>query len=125
MAINLKMLYPRQEPLPLADKERTYIFMTDAKKLKITLTKAWRERDAWKNKYQVINNEDEEVQRKLKMKNEEEIFNKKRKVQDDLFSSSVQSDTPWKLIVDKLVLEKAEMEEQIKTLNLRLLGESP
>ena len=45
------------------------------------------------------------------MKNEEELSNKKRKVQEDLFSFSVQSDTPWKLIVDKLVLEKAEMEE--------------
>ncbi|XP_050909512.1 uncharacterized protein LOC127123325 [Lathyrus oleraceus] len=39
-AISLKMPYPRQEPLPLADEEPTYIFMTDAKKLKIALTKA-------------------------------------------------------------------------------------
>lgn len=59
------------------------------------------------------------------MKNEEELSNKKRKVQEDLFSYGVQSNTPWKLIMDKLVLEKAEMEEQIKKLNLRLLGESP
>ncbi|XP_050916117.1 uncharacterized protein LOC127131229 [Lathyrus oleraceus] len=49
-AINLKMPYPRQEPLLLADKEPTYIFMTDAEKLNISLTKAQRERDAWKNK---------------------------------------------------------------------------
>lgn len=79
--------------------------MTDAEKLKIAFTKARREREAWKNKYQIIN--------------------KKRKVQEDLFSYGVQSDTPWKLIVDKLVLEKVEMEEQIKKLNLRLLGEYP
>ncbi|XP_050914929.1 uncharacterized protein LOC127129857 [Lathyrus oleraceus] len=49
-AINLKIPYPRQEPFPLADKEPTYIFMTDAEKLKIALTKAQRERDTWKNK---------------------------------------------------------------------------
>ncbi|XP_050897268.1 uncharacterized protein LOC127104098 [Lathyrus oleraceus] len=58
-AISLKIPYPRQEPLPLADKEPTYIFMTDAEKLKIALTKVQRERDALKDKYQIINNEDE------------------------------------------------------------------
>ncbi|XP_050895152.1 uncharacterized protein LOC127101748 [Lathyrus oleraceus] len=114
-AISLKIPYPRQEP--------AYIFMTNAEKMKISLTKTQRERDAWKNKYQIINNEDEELKRKLKMKNEEYLSNKKRKVQEDLFSYGVQSDTSWKLIMDKLVLEKDEMEEQTKTLNLRLLGE--
>ncbi|XP_050896422.1 uncharacterized protein LOC127103190 [Lathyrus oleraceus] len=66
-AISVKIPYPRQEPLPLADKEPTYIFMADAEKLKIALTTAQRERDAWKNKCQIINNEYEELQRQLKM----------------------------------------------------------
>lgn len=47
-AISLKMPYPRQEPLPLAGKEPTYILMTNSEKLKIALTKVQRERDAWK-----------------------------------------------------------------------------
>ncbi|XP_050896580.1 uncharacterized protein LOC127103351 [Lathyrus oleraceus] len=43
-AINLKIPYSRQKPLPLVDKEPTYIFMTDAEKLNIVLTKAQREK---------------------------------------------------------------------------------
>lgn len=45
-AIILKIPYHRQNPLPLDDKEPTYIVMTDVEKLKIALTKAQRERDA-------------------------------------------------------------------------------
>ncbi|XP_050878480.1 uncharacterized protein LOC127082285 [Lathyrus oleraceus] len=80
-------------------------------KVKIALTKAQRERDAWKNKYQIINNEDEEIKRQWNMKNEEDLSNKKKKVQEDIFSYGVQSGAPWKLIMDKLVLEKAKVEE--------------
>ena len=48
-------------------------------------------------------------------------------MQEDLFSSSIQPDTPpasvaWKLIVDKLVIEKTQMEDQIKELNRNMQG---
>lgn len=103
------------------------IFMTDAEKLQIVLTKVQRERDAWKNKYKFVNNENKELQKHLKNKNEQELANKKRKVQEELFSSSIKPDTPpasvaWKLIVDKLMIGKTQMEDHIKDLNRKLQG---
>lgn len=85
--------------------------MTDAEKLRIALTKVQWEMDAWKNKYQFVNNENEELQKHLNKKNEEELSSKKINVQEDSFSSSIQPDTPpasvsWKLIVDKIVIKK-------------------
>lgn len=57
--VSLKMPYPRQEPLYLTVKEYSLIFMADAEKLKIALTRVQREKDAWKNKYQIIQTENE------------------------------------------------------------------
>jgi hypothetical protein len=128
-AVNLKMPYPRQEPFSLTVKEPSLIFMTDAEKLKIALTRVQRERDAWKNKYQIIHVENEELQRHLKQRNDEELANKKRKVQEDLFSSSIipvlgsdnrPTSGAWKMIVDKLVIEKTQMKDRIKELNRKL-----
>ncbi|XP_050915101.1 uncharacterized protein LOC127130071 [Lathyrus oleraceus] len=65
-AISLKIPYPRQEPLPLTIKEPSLVYMTDAEKLKVALTRMKREKDAWKNKYQIIHTENEEIQRHLK-----------------------------------------------------------
>ena len=67
-AIQLKMPYPRQRLVPL--KEPTYIFMCDAKKLQIALTKAQRERNAWKNKYQVVSLENTKIQSQLREKDD-------------------------------------------------------
>ena len=126
-AIKFKMPYRRHEPLPIVARESTLIFMSDVENLQIALRKVQRERDAWKNESQFVNNENEELQKHLKKKNEEELTNNKRKVQEDLFSSSIHPDTPptpvaWKLIVDKLVIEKTQMEDQIKELNRKLQG---
>jgi hypothetical protein len=97
--------------------------MTDTEKLKVTLTRMQRERDAWKNKYQIVHAENKELQRHLKQRNDEELANKKIKVQEDLLSSSIRSvpssdDPPtsgaWKMIVDKLVVEKTQMKDRIK-----------
>ncbi|XP_050919137.1 uncharacterized protein LOC127136643 [Lathyrus oleraceus] len=79
-AIKLKMPYPFHGPFPIAAREPTLIFMTDAEKLRIALTKVPRERDTWKNKNQFVNNENEELQKHLKKKNEEDLASKKRKV---------------------------------------------
>ena len=134
-AISLKMPYSRQEPLHLVDKEPTYYFMDDAEKLKIALTKVQRERDAWKNKYQVVDIENAKLQEHFKHKNEVEVAKKKRKAQEDLFSSCIQpvpdvlkssetlsTSVAWKLVVDKLVIEKTQMEDQIRVLTRRLQG---
>lgn len=103
--------------------------MTDTEKLKIALTRVQREKDAWKNKYQIVHAENEELQRHLKQRNDEELANKKRKVQKDLFSSSIipvhgsdnrPTSGAWKMIVDKLVVEKTQMKDQIKELNRKL-----
>ncbi|XP_050897221.1 uncharacterized protein LOC127104047 [Lathyrus oleraceus] len=128
-AVNLKMPYPRQEPLSLTVKEPSLIFMTDTEKLKIALTRVQQERDAWKNKYQIVHAENEELQRHLKQKNDEELANKKRKVQKDLFSFNIvpvlgsdnrPTSGAWKMIVDKLVIEKTQMKDRIKELNRKL-----
>ncbi|XP_050877397.1 uncharacterized protein LOC127081157 [Lathyrus oleraceus] len=112
--VGLKIPYRRQERLSLTIKKPSLIFMTGTEKLKIALTRVQQERDAWKNKYQIIHAENKELQRHLKQRNDEEIANKKRKVQDDLFSSSIipvpGSNNPptscaWKMIVDKLMVE--------------------
>lgn len=97
-AVSLKMPYPRQEPLSLTVKEPSLIFMTDVEKLKIVLTRMQWQMDAWKNKYQIVHAENEELQRHLKQRNDEKLANKKRNVQEDLFSSSIRpvpgSDNP-------------------------------
>ncbi|XP_050893613.1 uncharacterized protein LOC127100451 [Lathyrus oleraceus] len=54
----------------------------DAEKLKISLTRVQRERDASKNKYQIVRTENEELQRHLNQRNDEDLVNKKRKVQE-------------------------------------------
>ncbi|XP_050916553.1 uncharacterized protein LOC127131681 [Lathyrus oleraceus] len=128
-AISLKMPYHRQEPLSLTVKEPSFVFMIDTEKLKISLTRVQRERDAWKNKYQIFHAENEELQRHLKQRNDEELANKKRKLQEDLFSSSIRpipgsynppTSGTWKMIVDKLVVEKTQMRDQIEELNRKI-----
>lgn len=66
---SLKMLYPWQEPLYLTVKEPSLIFMTDAEKVKVALTRMRWENDAWKNKYQVVHAVNEELKRHLKQRN--------------------------------------------------------
>lgn len=69
-AVSLKMPYPRQEPLSLTVKEPSPIFMTDTEKLKVALNRMQQEKDAWKNKYQIVHAENEEIQRHLKQMND-------------------------------------------------------
>lgn len=103
--------------------------MSDAEKLKFALTMRQQERDAWKNKYQIVHVENEELKRQLKQRNDEDLANKKIKVQEDLLSSSIKqvpgSDNPptsgaWKMIVNKLMVEKAQMKDRIKELDRKL-----
>ena len=62
------MPYPRQGIVPL--KEPVYIFTSDAEKLQIALTKAQRERSAWKNKYQVVSLENAKIKKQLREKDD-------------------------------------------------------
>lgn len=123
-ALDLKMLYPRQEPLHVTDKCPTLVFLTDVEKLQIALTKMQKERDSWKNKYQIVEFENSEIQKLLKQRDEEDSSNKKRKAQVDLFSSSPilpadYSNVPatsgvWKSIIDNIMLGKRKMKEEYK-----------
>ena len=63
-AIKLKMSYPRQEIL----QESTFIYTSDANKLRFALEKANQERRAWRNKYQSLGRENAELQKELKEK---------------------------------------------------------
>lgn len=85
-AIKLKMPYPRQDPLP-PRREPVLVFMSEAEKLEIALKRAQHEAETWKNKYQVIVSENEELQKQLQAKNEEVRSYKKRRIYEDLFSS--------------------------------------
>lgn len=97
-AVSLKMSHPRQEPLSLTVKEPSLVFMTNIEKLNTYLNRMRQERDAWKNKYQIVHAENKELQIHLKQINDEELANKKRNMQEDLFSSSIRpvlgSDNP-------------------------------
>ena len=96
-------------------------FLTDAEKFQIALTQMQQERDAWKNKYQIVEFENSEIQKLLKQRDEEDSTNRKRKAQVDLFSSSPilpadYSNVPatsgvWKSFVDNIVMGKRKMKE--------------
>ena len=53
--VELKMPYPRKEPLHVMIEEPTPYYMTNVEELQVALTKARQERDVWKSKYQVVN----------------------------------------------------------------------
>ena len=65
-ALELKIPYPRQKPLPVLIEEPTPYYMTDVEELQVALTKARQERDVWKSKCQVINFENSELRREAK-----------------------------------------------------------
>ncbi|XP_050875973.1 uncharacterized protein LOC127079633 [Lathyrus oleraceus] len=60
-ALDLKMLYPHQEPLPMTDRCPTPVFMTDNEKIHISSTHMQQDRDAWKNKYQIVEFENSKI----------------------------------------------------------------
>ena len=93
--------------------EPTPYYMTDVEELQVALTKARRERDVWKSKYQVINFENGELQREAKDRDDllhfqedwlaekdkeihrratllQQYKNKGKKRSEDLFSSDTQ-----------------------------------
>ena len=114
-AIKLRMPYPRQEIFPL--QEPTFIFMSDAEKLRIALGKAHRERKAWRNKYQSLGMENAELQKELKEKVDlieilERCVTKERQ-EVSLFASHIPPTSgAWKSIVDQLTLENAQLKKQ-------------
>ena len=109
------MSYPRQGLVPL--KEPIYIFMSDTEKLQIALTKAQRERNAWRNKYQVVNLENTKLQSQLREKDDLiEILERHavQEGQENLFFSSHIPPTSgaWKKIIDQPTVENAQLKRQ-------------
>lgn len=131
-AIQLKMPYPHHDPIKPAPLKTPYLPLDDKEELQATLERVKKERDAWKDKAQVLEMENEELQRQLKEQSGEDRAGKRPRVQEDLFSSGTtdysqipQSSGAWKGLVDSLVKEKAFMqkayEERIERLEGQLL----
>ncbi|KAI5430169.1 hypothetical protein KIW84_034665 [Lathyrus oleraceus] len=126
------MPYPHHDPIKPAPLKTLYLSLDDKEELQATLERVKKERDAWKDKAQVLELENEELQRQLKEQSGEDRAGKRPRVQEDLFSSGTtdysqipQSSGAWKGLVDSLVKEKAFMqkayEERIERLERQLL----
>ncbi|KAI5406161.1 hypothetical protein KIW84_052776 [Lathyrus oleraceus] len=126
------MPYPHHDPIKPAPFKTPYLPLDDKEELQATLERVKKERDAWKDKAQVLEMENEELQRQLKEQSGEDRAGKRPRVQEDLFSSGTtdysqipQSSGAWKGLVDSLVKEKAFMqkayEERIERLEGQLL----
>ena len=126
------MPYPYHDPIKPAPLKTLYLPLDDKEELQATLERVEKERDAWKDKAQVLEMENEELQRQLKEQSGEDRAGKRPRVQEDLFSSGTtdysqipQSSGAWKGLVDSLVKEKAFMqkayEERIERLEGQLL----
>ena len=126
------MPYPHHDPIKPAPLKTPYLPLDDKEELQATLERVKKERDAWKDKAQVLEMENEELQRQLKEQSGEDRAGKRPRVQEDLFSSGTtdysqipQSSGAWKVLVDSLVKEKAFMqkayEERIERLEGQLL----
>ncbi|KAI5402186.1 hypothetical protein KIW84_066590 [Lathyrus oleraceus] len=126
------MPYPHHDPIKPAPLKTPYLPLDDKEELQATLERVKKERDAWKDKAQVLEMENEELQRQLKEQSGEDRAGKRPRVQEDLFSSGTtdysqipQSSGAWKGLVDSLVKEKAFMqkayEERIERLEGQLL----
>ncbi|KAI5414665.1 hypothetical protein KIW84_040225 [Lathyrus oleraceus] len=128
----MKIPYPHHDPIKPAPLKTPYLPLDDKEELQATLERVKKERDAWKDKAQVLEMENEELQRQLKEQSGEDRAGKRPRVQEDLFSSGTtdysqipQSSGAWKGLVDSLVKEKAFMqkayEERIERLEGQLL----
>src|SRR3954468_15628362 len=62
------MPYQRQKPIPL--REPIYLFSTDVEKLQEALNKVFQERNAWRNKYRIVNTENVKIQNIIRRKDE-------------------------------------------------------
>jgi len=67
-AIKLRMPYPPQGVFPI--RETALYFMNDVEKLQIAFNTVQRERNSWKNKYQILNTTNSMMQSLLKDKDE-------------------------------------------------------
>ncbi|KAI5383839.1 hypothetical protein KIW84_070992 [Lathyrus oleraceus] len=112
------MPYPHHDPIKPAPLKTPYLPLDDKEELQATLERVKKERDAWKDKAQVLEMENEELQRQLKEQSGEDRAGKRPRVQEDLFSSGTtdysqipQSSGAWKGLVDSLVKEKAFMQK--------------
>ncbi|KAI5414236.1 hypothetical protein KIW84_058393 [Lathyrus oleraceus] len=126
------MPYPHHDPIKPTPLKTPYLPLDDKEELQATLERVEKERDAWKDKAQVLKMENEELQRQLKEQSGEDRAGKCPRVQEDLFSSGTTdysqippSSGAWKGLVDSLVKEKAFMqkayEERIERLEGQLL----
>ncbi|KAI5426569.1 hypothetical protein KIW84_032127 [Lathyrus oleraceus] len=80
------MPYPHHGPIKPAPLKTPYLPLDDKEKLQATLERVKKERDAWKDKAQVLEMENEELQRQLKEQSGEDRAGKRPRVQEDLFS---------------------------------------
>ena len=116
-AFKLRMPYQHQEPIPL--REPIYLFSTDVEKLQAALNKVCQERNAWRNKYRIVNTENVEIHNILRRKDELlEVLD--RQVTQSSLSHHI---PPASWIIDQLTSENAQLKKQKKMLE-REVGSS-
>ena len=110
-AVQLKMPYPRQDPIIPTPLRTTYLPPDDVEKLQAAVESLTRERDLWKNRTQIVEEENSELRGQLDAIDEEDRRGKRPRGQEDLFSScscdDSQSAAVWKERADSLAKEQA------------------
>lgn len=86
-AVQLKMPYPRQDPIIPTPLRATYLPPDDVEKLQAVVESVTRERDLWKNITQILEEENSELRRQSDARDEEDRRGKRPRGQEDLFSS--------------------------------------
>src|SRR3954469_6990619 len=100
-------------------KEPIYLFSTDVEKLQEALNKVCQERNAWRNKYRIVNTENVDIHNILRRKDELlEVLD--RQVTQTSLSHHI---PPASWIIDQLTSENAQLKKQKKMLE-REVGSS-
>ena len=107
----------------------SYLPPDDKEELQANLERVRKERDSWRDKAQILELQNEELQRQLKEQSGEERTGKRPRIQEGSeptdYSQIPQSSGAWKGLVDSLVKEKAFMqkayEERIERLEAQLI----
>ena len=123
------MPYPHHDLINPEPLKTSYLSPDDKEELQANLERVRKERDSWRDKAQILEMQNEELQRQLKEQSGEERTGKRPRIQEGSdatdYSQIPQSSGAWKGLVDSLVKEKAFMqkayEERIERLEGQLL----
>ncbi|KAI5418499.1 hypothetical protein KIW84_042936 [Lathyrus oleraceus] len=119
-ALELKITYPCERPMPMVMVEPLTLPNQDVKELEDTLVKMKQEKYMWEERLCALSKKHEELQ--LESKDKDALIEllkdrvTKRQREPEVSSSSLpQPSIAWKKIVDQLILEKTQIKASFKT----------